>query len=150
MDSIDWNIVERLQEGIPIAERPFQRISKELKIPEDEILKRLKKLKREGLIRRFGAVINYKKLGYTGTLVATKVPEDKIEEIAEKINKYKGVTHNYQRNFEYNLWFTLIEKSQRDLEKRLKQIEQEIKPEKMISLPVTRKFKIGHIQKWIT
>ncbi|MDO8886469.1 AsnC family transcriptional regulator [Candidatus Oleimmundimicrobium sp.] len=143
MDKIDKQLLNIIQPNFPIVERPFQALAKELSLTEEEVIFRLNKLKKEKIIRRVGAVFNSQSLGYVSTLLAMKVPPRQVKNIANLINGYSGVTHNYLRNYDYNLWFTLTAPS----EKKLKSIIEEIKTKTGISdllyLPATRIFKIG-------
>jgi DNA-binding Lrp family transcriptional regulator len=96
-----------LQKGLPICRRPFAEIAKTLHSNETEILKQTKQLKDVGLIRRINALINYRALGLTSTLVAAHVPEQNLPEAVEAVNSLENVSHNYRRHHHYNLWFTL-------------------------------------------
>ena len=107
MDTIDKKLLNLMQNEIPIDKRPFKILGEKLLITENEVLKRVNKLKNEGIIRRIGGIFNSRKIGYTSTLCAAKVPENKIEEVAACINEYDEVTHNYIREDEYNMWFTV-------------------------------------------
>jgi len=96
-----------LQEGLPICWRPFAEIATALPSDEGEILRQTSYLKQLGVIRRIGARINLRVLGITSTLVAAHVPPDIAKQVVEAINSLEDVSHNYQRNHYYNLWFTL-------------------------------------------
>jgi len=96
-----------LQKGLPTCWRPFAEIAKTLHSDETEILKQTKQLKDVGLIRRISALINYRALGLTSTLVAAHVPEQNLPEAVEAVNSLDNVSHNYRRHHYYNLWFTL-------------------------------------------
>ena len=143
MDKIDKQLLDIIQSKFPIDKKPFYLLAQELDSTEEEITSRIGKLKKDGIIRRLGAVFNSKSLGYVSTLLAIKVPGQRIEEVANLINSYDGVTHNYLRNHDYNIWFTLTASS----EKKLKSIIEEIKTKTGISdllfLPATKLFKIG-------
>ncbi len=96
-----------LQEGLPICWRPFAEIATVLRSDESEVLRQTSRLKELGVIRRICALINYRALGVTSTLVAAHIAEEKLLEVAAVINSLANVSHNYQRNHYYNLWFTL-------------------------------------------
>ncbi len=112
MDSTDKKLLNRIQSDFPVESRPFQALGEELEISEDEVIERIKSLKEQKIIRRLGGVFDSKKLGYQSTLIAMRVPPEKIEETAQVVSAYDGVTHNYERQDVYNLWFTLICESQ--------------------------------------
>ena len=107
MDEIDKKILNILQKEFPLEERPFYAIAEKCGISEEEALSRIQKMKDEGIIRRIGAVFDGAKLGRVSTLCAARVPQDKLEKFVNAVNVSKGVTHNYLRDNEYNVWFTL-------------------------------------------
>lgn len=142
MDTIDKKLLNLMQNEIPINKRPFKLLGEKLMITENEVLKRVNKLKEDGIIRRIGGIFNSRKMGYTSTLCAAKVPEDKIEKVALFINEYYEVTHNYIREDEYNMWFTVITNSDESLNNILKEIKEKTKLEEIISLPAVKLFKV--------
>ena len=142
LDQIDKDILNTIQLDFPLEANPFEKLGEQLDIPEDELIRRIERLKSAGAIRRIGPIINTKKTGGISTLVAAKVPEQKIDEVAEIINRYSEVSHNYLRPAEYNIWFTMAAPS----EERIMQILDELKAEtgcELINLPTKRLFKIG-------
>ena len=142
LDEIDKDILNTIQLDFPIETHPFEKLGEQFGIPEDEVIERLARLKNAGAIRRIGPIINTKKTGGISTLVAAKVPEQRIDEVAEAINQYSEVSHNYLRPAKYNIWFTMAAPS----EERIMQILDEIKAETgcdLINLPTKRLFKIG-------
>jgi len=143
VDKIDKQLLDIIQSGFPIVERPFQALAKELSLTEEEVIFRLNKLKREKIIRRIGAIFNSKSLGYVSTLLAMKIPEQRIEEVANIINGYNGVTHNYLRNYDYNLWFTLTASSEKKLHSIIEEIKNRTGISDLLYLPATKLFKIG-------
>jgi DNA-binding Lrp family transcriptional regulator len=143
LEAVDKVILKELQGNLPIVERPFQGVAQKANITEEELFTRIRKLIDEGLIRKFGLRIDSKKVGYASTLVAMKVARGKRDEIAAKLNTYPNVTHNYAREHEYNLWFTIIARSKDELEKNLDKIQRDGGYEDMLNLPVLRKFKIN-------
>lgn len=142
MDTIDKKLLNLMQDEIPINKRPFKLLGEKLMLTEKEVLKRVNKLKEDGIIRRIGGIFNSRKMGYTSTLCAAKVPENKIEEVALCINEYYEVTHNYIREDEYNMWFTVITNSEESLNNILEEIKQKTKLEEIISLPALKLFKV--------
>ena len=142
MDDIDRTIVNEIQSDFPLATRPFRELGKRLNLSENEILGRVKRLKEEGVIRRIGGNFNSKKLNFTSTLCAAKVPEDKIDEFVEAVNRYPGVTHNYLRNHEYNVWFTFIAENMAIIDNAIKEISSSTGVKEIRNLPAVRMFKI--------
>lgn len=142
MDKIDEKLLNLMQDEIPIDKRPFKLLGEKLLITEKEVLRRINNLKKEGLIRRIGGIFNSRKIGYTSTLCAAKVPEEKIEETALCINGYEEVTHNYLREDEYNMWFTVITYSEESLCNIIQEIKDKTNLEDIISLPSIKLFKV--------
>lgn len=123
LDDTDRRLLNMIQTDFPVVPAPYQLLGERLGLTEAEVLGRLADLREKGIIRRLGATFNSQKLGYHSTLCAVKVPPARVEETAALINRYPGVTHNYLREHEYNLWFTLIAPSQTDLAATLAEIE---------------------------
>lgn len=95
-----------------------------------------------GLNPPFGGLFNSRKLGYTGTLCALRVPHEDIERVAGIINEYHGVTHNYLRNHEYNMWFTMLAESENKLDELLTEIRQKTGITQILNLPAVNLFKV--------
>lgn len=142
LDTIDRAILNRIQSDFPMTSRPYMSVADEVGISEDDVLKRLARLKEKGIIRRIGGNFVPNKLGFVSTLCAAKVPEDMIESFAKVVNRYPGVTHNYLRDNKYNIWFTFIAPSMEVIEANLKNISKETKISDIINLPATKVFKI--------
>jgi DNA-binding Lrp family transcriptional regulator len=142
LDELDRMILNEIQSNLPIEPRPYQVVAKKLKCSEEEILRRVQEMKDREVIRRIGANCNSRKLGYTSTLCAAKVPSNLMERFVEVVNSYTGVTHNYRREHDYNIWFTLIAPSTDDIKRKLAEISQRTGVEEIISLPAERLFKI--------
>jgi len=142
MDSIDKQILNIIQKDFPVVEEPFKVVAVKAGISEDEVLKRIKNLKEEGIIRRIGAVFDSKKMGYASTLCAARVPKEKLKKFVAAVNSYAGVTHNYRRSHEYNVWFTLIAQDQETLKKYLTDMRERTGVTDIISMTATQTFKI--------
>jgi len=142
MDGIDKKILNSIQKEFPVAAEPFKVIAERVGITEDEVLERISKLKQEGIIRRIGAVFDSRKMGFVSTLCTARVPEEKLKAFVEAVNSYAGVTHNYRRNHEYNVWFTFIAPDEETLEKFLAEIRDRTGVIDIISMPAVRTFKI--------
>lgn len=142
MDDIDKRLLNLIQNEIPIDKRPFKILGEKLLLTENEILRRINNLKNEGIIRRIGGIFNSREIGYTSTLCAAKVPENRIEEVASYINKYEEVTHNYLREGEYNMWFTVITNSEENLNNIVQEIKTQTNLDEIISLPSIKLFKV--------
>lgn len=142
MDDIDRRILNEIQSRFPIEVRPYQVLAERLGLDEDEIIQRVRRLKDEGIIRRIGGNFNSRALGYTSTLCAAAVPDDKMEVFCIAVNNQPGITHNYQRDHHYNVWFTLIAPSSADIREILGEITRQTGVNDLISLPAEKIFKI--------
>jgi DNA-binding Lrp family transcriptional regulator len=142
IDDVDKAILNRIQSDFPITSRPYRTIAEDLGLSEGEVLKRISRLKSSGIIRRIGGNFQPEKLGFVSTLCAAKVPEDKISQFAEVVNRYPGVTHNYRRENTFNIWFTFIAPSMDEISANLEKIAAETGVTDILNLPATRVFKI--------
>jgi heme b synthase len=142
MDDIDKKILNILQKEFPIEEQPFLIIAGRCGISEEEALVRIQKMKDEGIIRRIGAVFDGPKLGRVSTLCAARVPEDKIDNFVQIVNANKGVTHNYRRDHEYNIWFTVSAPTAKELGSFLADDKEKTGVVDILDMRAVRTFKI--------
>lgn len=143
MDEIDKKILNILQKEFPITEQPFFVIAEKCGIHEEEVLSRIQRLKAEGVIRRIGAVFAGDKLGRVSTLCAARVPEEKIESFVREVNACKGVTHNYLRNNEYNVWFTVSAVGRKEITSFLSLLQAKTGVADILDMPAIRTFKVN-------
>jgi len=142
LDDVDKAILNRIQADFPLTSRPYLTIAEELNLSEADVLQRVSRLKRIGIIRRIGGNFVPGRLGFVSTLCAARVPADRIEQFAKVVNRYPGVTHNYLRDNTYNIWFTFIAPSMEEIEDHLKDIAAETGIREILNLPATEVFKI--------
>jgi DNA-binding Lrp family transcriptional regulator len=142
MDPTNKKILNEIQSGFPVTSRPFLEIGDRLGLSEDEVIGRIKRLKEDGIIRRIGGNFNSRKLGFTSTLCAARVPEEKIDRFVEAVNSFKGVTHNYLRKNPYNIWFTFIAPDMASIETALKEIALKTGVNDILNLPAEKMYKI--------
>lgn len=142
LDSTDRHLLNLVQTDFPICSQPYQALGEKLGIPEEEVINRLELLMQNDIIRRLGGVFDSRKLGYKGTLCAIKVPPDRIEEVADVVNSYIGITHNYLRDDDYNMWFTILAQTPQKVEQILQEIKEKTGLDDIINLPSERFFKI--------
>lgn len=142
LDPVDKAILNRIQSDFPVLSRPYQAIADELRLSEQQVLERVQRLKSKGIIRRIGGNFVPDKVGFVSTLCAAKVPEDQIEAFAAVVNRYSGVTHNYLRDNEMNIWFTFIAQSRQEIGKNLAEISKQTGIKRILNLPATQVFKI--------
>jgi siroheme decarboxylase len=143
IDSLDKQLLNEIQWQFPLVDRPFLEISKRYNVSEDEVLERIKILKRIGLIRQINAIFDTRRLGYKSTLVAFSVLQDKLDQVANEISRHPGVSHNYERNHEYNMWFTLAVPPFGDMKRDLEHMASLDGVTKYRVLPTLRLYKIG-------
>lgn len=143
LTAFDKKLLNYIQTDLPIASRPFAAIAEHLETEETVVIERLQYLKQQGLIRRIGPFFDSTKLGYVGTLVAVKVQSEYMAAVAQAINVYPGVTHNYERDGEFNLWFTLLSPDLERQEAVLTTVRALPGVKQLLSLPATEKFKVS-------
>jgi DNA-binding Lrp family transcriptional regulator len=143
LDPLEREILNLIQQDFPLDPRPFRALAEAAGCTENEALARVKALRERGIIRRLGGVFDSQKLGFAGTLVALQAAPEKLAQIAARVSALEGVTHNYQRDHAFNLWFTLTCPTPEELAKTLATIEGWPGVEKLRSLPALRLFKIG-------
>ncbi|WP_310442154.1 Lrp/AsnC family transcriptional regulator [Sulfurimonas sp.] len=138
-------ILSRIQKKFPLVARPFKVIADELDMSEDEVLSILQEQKKSNIIRQTSAIFDTKRLGYVSSLVAFKIPSDKISDAVKIINSHPGISHNYERNHDFNIWFTLAvaPNSKLGLEKTLEILAEATGAEDYIMLPTLKLFKIN-------
>lgn len=107
LDRLDRDIINSLQGGFPLVERPFAQAAERLGCGESELIARIQGLLERGVLSRFGPLFNAEKMGGDVTLAALAVPEVRFEEITERVNSYPEVAHNYRREHEFNMWFVI-------------------------------------------
>ena len=135
LDEADRIILNRIQSNFPIARRPFEQVGREVGLAEDQVIRRVARLKKQGIIRRIGGNFFPEKLGYVSTLCAARVPKDQIDAFAQTVNQYPGVTHNYVRDGAYNVWFTFIAASRDEIAQSLAAISEKTGIHAIINLP---------------
>ena len=142
MDKKDKDILNEIQSHFPIVSRPYHELGKRLDLSETEVIRRVKRLKEKGIIRRIGGNFRSGSLDFASTLCAAKVPETKIDHFVEVVNRFPGVTHNYLRNNTYNIWFTFIARDMACIENALKDISEETGVTEIRNMPAVKAFKV--------
>lgn len=143
MDTLDKAILNEIQWTFPLVPEPFAVIAQKFGIKEEELTRRLAALKKTGIIRQLSAIFDTRKLGYKSVLIAMSIEPEKLDYIANQINKHPGVSHNYERNHEYNLWFTLAVPPGNDLKNEVDKFSKLSGIKKTRLLPTIKLFKIG-------
>lgn len=142
VEGLEGRILDRIQADFPIESRPFRALAAELGCTEDDVLSGIQELVRTGLVRRLGPVFDLKRLGHTSTLCAARAAPQAVEAVADFISSFDEVTHNYERDHAFNIWFTLIAPSHERIDAILETIRAREGVEQVLSLPASRTFKI--------
>jgi siroheme decarboxylase len=142
VDRLDREIINEIQSDFPVVQRPFLEVAKRLGATEEDVLERIRSLKEKGIIRRIGGNFHSTKLDFKSTLCAAKVPKEKLDRFVAVVNGYSGVTHNYLRSHEYNVWFTFIAQDMPAIERALREISESTGVTDILNLPAVRLFKI--------
>ncbi len=143
MDKLDKEILNEIQWTFPLVPKPYEAIARKFGISDKEMMQRLDSLKKNGIIRQLSAIFDTRKLGYKSALVAMAISSDKLDYVANQINRHPGVSHNYERNHEYNLWFTLAVPPGSDLKSEIDKFSKLSGIQKVRLLPTIKLFKIG-------
>jgi len=125
MDEIDKRIINALQDGFPICDAPYQQVATQLGLGEQDLIDRLKALLDNGTLTRFGPLYNAEQMGGALTLAAVKAPKERFDEIAETINAFPEIAHNYARNHELNMWFVIATETPGQIQQTINAIEQQ-------------------------
>ena len=147
LDTIDTQLLELLQSHFPLVERPFAALAQELGLDEHEVLNRVVLLKNGArrLIRQISAIFDSSTLGYRSTLIGARVDESRLEEAAASVSRHPGVSHNYRRDHNFNLWYTLAvpPDSRIGLEQTVEILHRQSGARTTRMLPTLKLFKIG-------
>ena len=141
MDALDRRLLSIIQSEFPVAERPFDALADRMGIEPDSILARIARLRAGGMIRRLGPVLDSRRLGYASTLVAARIPKDRLDEVAALVSELPGVTHNYRREHLYDLWFTLTAESPETVERHIERLRRQTGIEEFHNLPALTVYK---------
>lgn len=142
MDALDRAIINTLQGGFPLSERPYAEAAARLGTSEDELMRRIDALLNEGTLTRFGPMYHAERLGGALTLAAMKVPAGDFERVAALVNAHPEVAHNYAREHAFNMWFVLAT----DTPERIPAVIREIEDEtgyKVYNLPKLEEYFVG-------
>jgi DNA-binding Lrp family transcriptional regulator len=143
IDNTDRELIIALQKGLPITSRPYKEVANRFKLSEDDVIARVSKLKSMELIKRIDFRLDLKKAGVATTLIACKIPEDKIQDAKNIILNCKNVSHNYLRKHDFNMWFTLSADSAEKLDELLTDLKNKLDAEGFLSFPTKNVFKLG-------
>jgi DNA-binding Lrp family transcriptional regulator len=143
LDDLDRELLNAVQWDFPLDPRPYAVLGERLGIPEPEVRERIARVKAAGVLRQLSAIFDTRALGYTSALVAAKVAPDHIDAAAEIINSHPGVSHNYKRNHEYNLWYTVAVPPGESLDDHVDVLHRDSGALVTRKLPTLKLYKIG-------
>ena len=144
MDDMDRRIIKELQENFPLEMNPYEVIADNLGMSVDQLWQRILALAESGVIRRMGFSIDSRKIGYSSTLAAVRVSQDRIDEASELISEYPQITHSYLREDDFNIWFTVIADDREHVLVILEEIRDKLNltEDDVMDLPVEKLFKL--------
>ncbi|WP_170423918.1 Lrp/AsnC family transcriptional regulator [Ruegeria arenilitoris] len=142
LDKTDREILNRMQEDLPLVSHPYAVIAEELGIPENELLNRLNRMKDKRIITRFGPLFDAAAMGGAFCLCAMAIPPEDFETVLTKVNAHPEVAHNYQRTHRLNMWFVLATETPEGIEATADAIERETGIE-VLCFPKLQEFFIG-------
>lgn len=147
MEALDQKILEIVQDGFPLEERPYAALGRLLGVSEEEAFDSVERLRKSGVIRRLGGVYDSRRLGYISRLCTGVVSEDKLEGFAAAVDKIPAITHNYVRSHAYNVWFTVIARSEFEIQETVRGLEAETALHDAHVLSASKMFKINTVMK---
>lgn len=147
METLDQKILEIVQDGFPLEERPYAALGRLLGVSEEEAFDSVERLRKSGVIRRLGGVYDSRRLGYISRLCTGVVSEDKLEGFAAAVDKIPAITHNYVRSHAYNVWFTVIARSESEIQETVRGLEAETVLHNAHVLSASKMFKINTVMK---
>lgn len=142
LSTLDRHLINRLQDDLPLAPHPFHDLAGELGLSEQEVVDRIRRLRDDGLLTRFGPFFDAEALGGAFCLCAMAVPSDRFEEVLTKVNAHPEVAHNYERDHRLNMWFVLATESRTQIAATAASIEQETGLDVLL-FPKEREFFVG-------
>ena len=143
IDAIDRKLLNLMQAAFPLTTEPYADLGQQLGIDRDKVLHRIEGLRSQRMIRRISPVLDARSLGYQTTLVAMRIADNQLERAERIIAEHPGVSHGYERNHYFNVWFTLAVPPTADMETELEQITGPIGADAAFSLPAIRLFKLA-------
>jgi siroheme decarboxylase len=143
LDELDNELLNAVQWDFPVEARPYAAIGERLGISEPEVRARIARVKQSGVLRQLSAIFDTRALGYTSALIAAKIPADQIDEAAAIVSAHPGVSHNYKRNHDYNLWYTIAVPPGASLDEHIDVLHRASGASVTRKLPTLKLYKIG-------
>lgn len=136
-------LLNAVQWSFPLVAQPYKALAEKLGVTEEDVIEDLRTVKELGVLRQLSAIFDTRALGYMSALVAAKVDENRIDEAANIINAHPGVSHNYKRNHEYNLWYTVAVPPHQSLDAHVDLLHDLSGSNVTRKLPTLKLYKIG-------
>ncbi len=141
LDGIDQKLLGLLQTRFPLSSTPYDDLGQLVGTSEDEVIRRIEQMKLKGLVRQISPVLDARRIGYKTTLVAMRVAETQLDRAAKFVTEHPRVSHAYERDHHFNLWFTLVAGTA-DMDAELLKLADMIEAEITFSLPAVKVFKL--------
>ncbi|RIK05704.1 MAG: Lrp/AsnC family transcriptional regulator [Acidobacteria bacterium] len=142
-DAIQAELLNAIQWDFPLSETPFADLGERLEVSETEVIDRLQSAKDGGVLRQLSAIFDTRSLGYSSSLVAARIADEEVDAAAQRLNAHPGISHNYKRNHEFNLWYTVAVPPDSSFEDHLDALHEISGSESTRVLPTLKLFKIG-------
>lgn len=142
LSALDIALINLLQKGLPVCERPFAEIAITLNSTEAEVIEHLKALRENKILTRFGPMFDAACLGGAFTLAALAVPEEDFDKVTEQVNSFEQIAHNYRRDHTFNMWFVIATESQSEIEQVINAIEEKTQLP-VLNTPKLEEFYVG-------
>ncbi|MFT6206398.1 MAG: DNA-binding Lrp family transcriptional regulator [Colwellia sp.] len=142
LSTLEKQLINLLQHGLPVCERPFAQIAEEISSTEQAVIKCLTKLRSEKVLTRFGPMFDAASLGGAFTLAALAVPEADFDFVTEQVNSFEQIAHNYRRDHDFNMWFVIATESVEEIEQVVKAIERKTGL-KVLNVPKLKEFYVS-------
>ena len=143
MDDIDQHLLNEMQDKFPLVREPFRELATRTGTTEADVIARLTAMRASGVLRQVSPIFDTKALGYATSLVAMRVPEERLKQASKIVNAHPGVSHNYRRTHEFNMWFTIAVPAGADLQAHVDALHEAAGAESTRMLPTLHLFKIG-------
>jgi DNA-binding Lrp family transcriptional regulator len=143
LDALDGALLNHIQDDFPLTLRPFQALAEKFGSDEAKVIERLQASRENGVLRQVSAIFDTTALGYRTSLVAARIPPEQLSAGAAVINSHPGVSHNYRRNHDFNVWFTVAVPPDASLEWTVERLGRLAGAESVRRLPTLKLFKIG-------
>lgn len=141
-DAVDRTIINALQGGFPVTEKPYAHAAADLGLAESDLIHRIERMLAEGALSRFGPMYNADRMGGAFCLCACSVPAERFDEVVAQINAHPEVAHNYERAHALNVWFVLATEAPARIDAVLAEIKSETGLE-VYAFPKIEEFFIG-------